>query len=137
MEGDVALGSRYVRGGRLDENWGLGRRLLSWWANSVWVRLILGLNTHDATTGFRCWRGIALQDVLARGIHSNGYVFLVELCYVAEQLGFRIKEIPIYFEDRRRGNSKMSLPVQLDAALGVLKIWRTHHHLRRLKAGAL
>lgn len=126
---DVVVGSRYVAGGKLDERWGWGRWFLSWWANSVWVKLILGVQTRDATAGFKCWRASALQQMDLSCIRSNGYVFQVEMCYVAEKLGLRIKEIPIYFEDRRIGQSKMSMRVKLEAALRVFEIRRRHRHL--------
>jgi dolichol-phosphate mannosyltransferase len=119
---DVVVGSRYVQGGQLDERWGWGRWFLSWWANSVWVRVILGVKTKDATAGFKCWRRSALEKVNLDQIRSNGYVFQVEMCYVAERRGLRIKEIPIYFEDRRIGMSKMSGRVKLEAALRVFEI---------------
>ncbi len=121
---DVVVGSRYVPGGKLDERWSWGRWFLSWWANSVWVRLILGTKTKDATAGFKCWRGEALQKIGLERIRSNGYVFQVEMCYVSEKLGLRIKEIPIYFEDRRIGQSKMNMRVKLEAALRVFEIRR-------------
>jgi dolichol-phosphate mannosyltransferase len=122
---DVVVGSRYVPGGQLDERWGWGRWFLSWWANSVWIRIILGLKTKDATAGFKCWRRSALERIGLERIRSNGYVFQVEMCYISEKLGFRITEIPIYFEDRRIGQSKMSVPVKLEAALRVFEIrWR-------------
>lgn len=128
---DVVVGSRYVPGGQLDERWGWGRWFLSWWANSVWIRLILGLKTKDATAGFKCWRRSALERIGLERIRSNGYVFQVEMCYLSEKLGFRLKEIPIYFEDRRIGQSKMSVPVKLEAALRVFEIrWR--HRMKRL-----
>ncbi len=127
---DVVVGSRYVKGGRLDERWGWGRWFLSWWANSVWVRLILGVKTQDATAGFKCWRSDALRRISLDRIRSNGYVFQVEMCYVAERIGLRIKEIPIYFEDRRIGQSKMSMRVKLEAAVRVFDIRRRHHALR-------
>ncbi len=125
-EYDVVVGSRYVQGGKLDESWGFGRWFLSWWANSIWVRLILGTRTHDATAGFKCWRASALRAIGLDRIHSNGYVFQVEMCYVAERIGLRICEIPIYFEDRRIGRSKMSNPIKLEAALRVLEIRFRH-----------
>lgn len=122
---DVVVGSRYVPGGQLDERWGWGRWFLSWWANSVWIRVILGLKTKDATAGFKCWRRSALERIGLERIRSNGYVFQVEMCYLSEKLGFRIKELPIYFEDRRIGQSKMTVPVKLEAALRVFEIrWR-------------
>lgn len=122
---DVVVGSRYVRGGELDERWSWWRWFLSWWANSVWVRLILGAKTQDATAGFKCWRRAALQSIDLSRIRSGGYIFQVEMCYASEKLGLRIKEIPIYFEDRRIGQSKMSMLVKLEAALRVFEIrWR-------------
>jgi len=119
---DVVVGSRYVPGSKLDERWGWGRWFLSWWANSVWIRLILGTTTKDATGGFKCWRRSALERIGLERIRSNGYVFQVEMCYAAERSGLRIKEIPIYFEDRRIGQSKMSGRVKLEAALRVFEI---------------
>jgi dolichol-phosphate mannosyltransferase len=122
---DVVVGSRYVEGGQLDERWGLGRWFLSWWANSVWTRLILGVHTKDATAGFKCWRRGALEQIRLERIQSNGYVFQVEMAYVSEKIGLRILEIPIYFEDRRIGQSKMTMPVKFEAALRVFEIrWR-------------
>ncbi|OGO41903.1 MAG: hypothetical protein A2W36_01905 [Chloroflexi bacterium RBG_16_58_14] len=129
-EVDVVVGSRYVPGGRLDERWSWGRWFLSWWANSVWVRLILGTHTRDATAGFKCWRASALRQLGLENICSNGYVFQVEMCYVAEKAGLRIREIPIYFEDRRIGQSKMSVPVKLEAAVKVFEIRRRYRRVR-------
>jgi dolichol-phosphate mannosyltransferase len=127
---DVVVGSRYVSGGKLDERWSWGRWFLSWWANSVWVRLILGVKTKDATAGFKCWRASALRAVDLSRVKSNGYVFQVEMCYVAEKVGLRIKELPIYFEDRRIGRSKMSVRVKIEAALRVFDIRKRHHKLK-------
>ncbi len=122
---DVVVGSRYIRGGELDERWSWWRWFLSWWANTVWTRGILGINTKDATAGFKCWRHSALQQIGLERINSNGYVFQVEMAFVSEKLNFRILEIPIYFEDRRIGRSKMSVPVKVEAALRVFEIrWR-------------
>jgi dolichol-phosphate mannosyltransferase len=122
---DVVVGSRYVKGGKLDQNWEWGRWFLSWWANSVWVRMILGVKTRDATAGFKCWRASALEAIELERVRSNGYIFQVEMCYLSEKRGLRVKEIPIYFEDRRIGQSKMSGKVKLEAALRVFEIrWR-------------
>lgn len=122
---DVVVGSRYVSGGQLDERWSWWRWFLSWWANSIWTRGILGVKTKDATAGFKCWRRSALERIGLERITSNGYVFQVEMAYVSEKLNFRILEIPIYFEDRRIGKSKMSVPVKFEAALRVFEIrWR-------------
>jgi dolichol-phosphate mannosyltransferase len=122
---DVVIGSRYVRGGQLDERWSLWRWFLSWWANSVWTRLILGVHTKDATAGFKCWRRSALEQIGLDRIRSNGYVFQVEMTYVSEKIGLSLLETPIYFEDRRIGQSKMTVPVKFEAALRVFEIrWR-------------
>ncbi|MCB0154102.1 MAG: polyprenol monophosphomannose synthase [Anaerolineae bacterium] len=122
---DVVVGSRYVSGGELDERWGWWRWFLSWWANAIWSRGILSMQTKDGTAGFKCWRRSALQRIGLERIHSNGYVFQVEMAYVSEKLHFKILEIPIYFEDRRIGRSKMSVPVKIEAALRVFEIrWR-------------
>ena len=129
---DVVVGSRYVAGGDLDERWGWWRWFLSWWANSVWTRLILGVSTKDATAGFKCWRRSALQRIGLDRINSNGYVFQVEMAYVSEKLRFRILEIPIYFEDRRIGQSKMTVPVKIEAALRVFEIRWRHRNVQPL-----
>lgn len=126
---DVVVGSRYVKGGRLDERWSWGRWFLSWWANSVWIHLILSTHTKDATAGFKCWRAEALNRMHLETVRSNGYIFQVEMCYLAEKLGLRIREIPIYFEDRRIGQSKMSMRVKLEAALRVFEIRMRYRNL--------
>ena len=131
-EYDVVVGSRYVKGGKVDERWNWGRWFLSWWANSVWVRIILGVKSKDATAGFKCWRTSALEQIGLERIRSNGYIFQVEMCYVAERLGLRCQEIPIYFEDRRIGQSKMDMRIKIEAALRVYEIRRRHRHLNRL-----
>lgn len=123
---DVAVGSRYVAGGRLDERWSWWRFLLSWWANSIYARFILGLKVRDATAGFKAWRRSALEAIDLDAIRSNGYVFQVEMAYVAQRLGLRVREVPIYFEDRRIGQSKMSIPIKLEAAWRVWDIRRRH-----------
>ncbi len=126
---DLVIGSRYVPGGKLDERWSWWRYLLSWWANSVYVRLILNTRVKDATAGFRAWRRSTLEGMNLDRIRSNGYIFQVEMAYVAERLGYRILEIPIYFEDRRIGKSKMTVPVKLEAAWRVWQIRWRHRHL--------
>jgi dolichol-phosphate mannosyltransferase len=122
---DVVIGSRYIPGGQLDERWGWGRYLLSWWANSIYTRFILGLEVKDATAGFKCWRSSTLEGIGLDRVRSNGYVFQVEMAYLTEKLGFRFLELPIYFEDRRIGRSKMTVPVKIEAALRTWQIrWR-------------
>lgn len=127
---DVVVGSRYVSGGALDEKWGMGRYLLSWWANSAYARPILHLDVKDATAGFKCWRRAALLGIDLDTIRSNGYVFQVEMAYVCQRLGYPVLEIPIFFEDRRIGQSKMSMPIKIEAALRVWEVWWRHRRLR-------
>jgi dolichol-phosphate mannosyltransferase len=128
---DVVVGSRYVSGGQLDERWGWWRYFLSWWANSVYTRLILGLRIKDATAGFKCWRRATLEGIGLERIRSNGYVFQVEMAYLTEKLGYRFLEVPIYFEDRRIGRSKMTVPVKLEAALRTWQIRWRHRKAQR------
>jgi dolichol-phosphate mannosyltransferase len=130
-ESDVVVGSRYVPGGELDERWGWWRKALSWWANEVWSRRLLGLTTHDITAGFRCWRRSTLQGIGLERVCSDGYAFQVEMTYLTERLGYRIVELPIRFEDRRIGRSKMSNLIKLQGAADVLRImWRQRNAQR-------
>ena len=126
---DVVIGSRYVAGGKLDERWEFGRYLLSWFANSLYTRLILNAKTHDTTAGFKAWRRETLLGIGLDRVKSNGYVFQVEMAYLAERLGYRALEIPIYFEDRRIGQSKMTVPVKLEAALRTWQVRARHGRL--------
>ncbi len=128
QEYDLVIGSRYVPGGRLDERWPWWRKFLSWWANSVYVRLFLDTQVRDVTAGFKAWRRTTLEGIDLDRIRSNGYVFQVEMTYLAEKLGYRILEIPIYFRERADGTSKMSTGVKLEAAWRVWQIrWRYRH----------
>jgi dolichol-phosphate mannosyltransferase len=126
----VVIGSRYVPGGTLDAGWGPGRRFLSWWAN-LYSRAILGLRIRDMTAGFKLWRRSALLEIGLDTIRSNGYSFQVEMAYLCERLGYRLVEIPIHFEDRRIGQSKLDVPVKLESAWRTWQIrwrYRTLHH---------
>jgi dolichol-phosphate mannosyltransferase len=125
---DAAFGSRYVEGGRLDENWGIGRVLLSWFGN-FYARTILRLDILDVTGGFRIWRRETLAGMPLERVRSNGYVFQVEMAYVAVKLGFKACEVPIYFEDRRIGQSKMSFRIQVEAAFRVWQVLWMHRAL--------
>lgn len=127
-EYDVVVGSRYVEGGEVDEEWEFGRELLSWWAN-LYSRAILGCSVRDITAGFKAWRRETLEGIDLERIKSQGYVFQVEMAFVTERLGYRVLEIPIYFEDRRIGESKMTIPVKIEAALRVWEIWWRWHNL--------
>lgn len=130
---DVVVGSRYVAGGSLDERWSWWRYALSWWANSVYTRLILGVKVKDATAGFKCWRRATLEGIGLERVRSNGYVFQVEMAYLTEKLGFRFLEIPIHFEDRRIGQSKMTVPVKLEAAARTFQIRWRHRNAQRMQ----
>jgi dolichol-phosphate mannosyltransferase len=121
---DVVVGSRYVPQGQLDEKWEKGRVWLSVWAN-LYARALLGIKANDATAGFKAWRRETLLGIGLDRIHSNGYIFQVEMAYVAQRLGYRALEIPIYFEERRLGQSKMTIPVKFEAAWRVFEVgWR-------------
>lgn len=126
---DVVFGSRYVKGGSVDKNWPQWRKGLSAFGN-YYARMILGLPLHDVTTGYRIWRRETLKQMPMERIHSTGYVFLVEMAYLAYCLDFKIGESPIYFADRRFGKSKMSLKIQLEAAI---RIWQLRWGYRDLK----
>jgi dolichol-phosphate mannosyltransferase len=123
---DVVIGSRYVTGGSLDDRWPVWRKALSSFGN-FYARTILRSPLHDMTTGYRMWRREALQAMPLDRIRSSGYIFLVEMAYVAYLMGFRISEVPIHFADRRWGKSKMSLKIQLEAAI---RIWDVKYHYR-------
>jgi dolichol-phosphate mannosyltransferase len=126
---DMALGSRYVPGGKLDERWPLWRKTLSGFGN-FYARTILGMKLRDVTGGFRLWKSATLKAMPLDSIRSNGYIFQVEMAYVASKLGFQFKEIPIYFADRRWGQSKMSMRIQLEAAI---RVWQLPFMYRNLK----
>jgi dolichol-phosphate mannosyltransferase len=127
---DLVLGSRFAKGGSVDEKWSFYRKLLSWFANRVYTPLILGIAVHDATGGFRIWRRQTLIGLDLERIKSNGYVFQVEMVYVTSRLGFRVAEIPIHFPDRTMGESKMDAHIQLEAAARVWQLLQRHHALK-------
>ncbi|MYD08774.1 MAG: polyprenol monophosphomannose synthase [Chloroflexi bacterium] len=129
-EHDIVIGSRYADGGSVDESWGPLRKLLSWWANRVYAPAILRIPIRDATGGFRVYRRDALIGMDMKRVKANGYVFMVEMIYVACRLGYRIGEIPIHFPDRQHGASKMSSIIALEAALRVWQIKWRHRRLR-------
>jgi dolichol-phosphate mannosyltransferase len=121
--GDVAVGSRYIRGGQL-ENWPMGRILLSFGA-SLYVRLITWMPVKDPTAGFVCYRRKVLETIDLDKIRFIGYAFQIEMKFASRQLGFRIVEVPITFTDRVEGSSKMSKGIVKEAIFGVLDMrWR-------------
>ncbi len=112
-EADLVLGSRYVAGGGI-VNWGLGRRLLSR-GGSWYARTVLGVPIRDLTGGFKCFRREVLERLDLATVHADGYSFQVELTYRALEAGFRVREIPIVFHERREGASKMTGRIALEA----------------------
>ena len=114
---DLALGSRYVPGGGT-ENWGLGRRIVSW-GGSLYARLILGVGIRDLTGGFKCYRRRVLETIDLDAIDSKGYAFQIETTYRTLREGFRVVEVPIHFIDRVHGDSKMSRAIVLEAVTKV------------------
>lgn len=112
----VVLGSRYVPGGSTAAEWKWYRKALSAWAN-FYVNAILRLGIKDATAGFKAWHADTLRAIDIESIRSNGYSFQVEMNYRAKKQGIDIAEVPIRFEERTLGDSKMSLAVQLESAL--------------------
>lgn len=113
---DVVIGSRYVAGASLATEWSWHRRALSSFANA-YVRALLHLGIRDVTAGFKIWRSSALQTIDVASIRSNGYSFQVEMNYRSVRHGLKIVELPIHFADRREGDSKMNVWVQLESAL--------------------
>ncbi|WP_067609118.1 polyprenol monophosphomannose synthase [Nocardiopsis listeri] len=122
----VVIGSRYVPGGSLSEAWGLRRRLLSGWANA-YVKTVLAIPVRDVTAGFKLWRASALRALDLPSIESTGYAFQVEMHYRAFRRGQKIVEVPIHFEDRVMGESKLDGAVALEAALRPLRLRRAEN----------
>jgi dolichol-phosphate mannosyltransferase len=112
---DLVIGSRYVPGGSTASAWPWYRKALSAWAN-FYVNAILRLHVKDATAGFKAWRKSALRAIDLASMRSDGYSFQVELLYRTVQRGLVVREVPIRFEERVTGASKMSLRVQLESA---------------------
>ena len=126
-DADVAIGSRYVPGGGVDQDWPFWRKGLSWFGNT-YARTILGLPIQDTTGGYRLWRRSALEAIPFEDSRSNGYVFIVELAYQAKLAGLTFAEVPIYFAERTKGDSKMSLRIQIEAAT---RVWQLRRYYRR------
>jgi dolichol-phosphate mannosyltransferase len=121
---DVALGSRYVAGGGV-EDWGLMRRVVSR-AGCSYARHVLGLSIRDLTGGFKCFRREVLEAMDLQTVRSHGYGFQVEMTQRALLRGFVVREVPITFHDRRRGHSKMSPRIALEAFVVLPQLrWRS------------
>ena len=110
---DLALGSRYVDGGEI-QNWGVLRRAISA-AGSLYARVLLSARIRDLTGGFKCYRADVLRTIDLDSIHTKGYAFQIETTYRALQAGFHVVEVPIRFVDREVGGSKMSRAIVLEA----------------------
>ncbi|AZP19803.1 polyprenol monophosphomannose synthase [Streptomyces aquilus] len=117
----LVVGSRYVEGGSLDEEWGKHRVLLSRFANR-YARTVLGTKIRDITAGFNLWSAATLRDVDLATLDSAGYSFQVELKFKAVRAGHSAVEIPIRFEERTEGVSKMNLSTQIESALVPLRL---------------
>lgn len=128
---DVVVGSRYVPGGTLSDAWKAHRKLLSRWANA-YASTILGTRVRDITGGFNLWSAEALRAVDLASVDSAGYSFQVETKYRALRAGFTVMEVPIHFEDRTAGESKMNLAVQLES---VAMPWRLRSKALRSPGG--
>ena len=135
---DMALGSRYIPGGSLDDQWPFWRKQLSAFGNH-YARGILGMKIQDITGGFRVFRRDTLQAMPLSRVSSDGYVFQIEMAYLAAKCGFSCVEIPIHFAERRHGVSKMSFRVQAEAALRVWQLRYTYRDVVALpkKSGAI
>ena len=128
---DLVIGSRYVRGGKVLD-WGLGRRLISR-GGSIFARTVLSLSPHDLTGGFKAWRASTLEAIQFDGVHAGGYVFQIEMTHRASRAGARVAEVPITFQDRRVGRSKMSRRIILEALLVVVRLRWDELRSRRLR----
>ena len=117
---DVAIGSRYVSGVNV-VNWPMGRVLMSYFA-SKYVRFVLGMQVHDTTAGFVCYRREVLETIELDKIRFKGYAFQIEMKFTSYKCGFKIQEVPIIFVNRVLGTSKMSGGIFSEALLGVVKL---------------
>jgi dolichol-phosphate mannosyltransferase len=132
---DVAIGSRYVKGGGV-KNWPWDRIALSK-GGSLYTRMILWMPVADQTAGFMCYKKEVLETINLDEIHFVGYAFQIEMKFAAWKLGFKLKEVPIHFEDRQFGESKMNRGIVKEGILGVLKLrWYSlfTNYRRRVKS---
>ncbi len=117
---DLAIGSRYVSGVNV-VNWPIGRVLMSYFA-SKYVRFVTGFQVHDTTAGFKCYKRRVLQTIPLDEVRFKGYGFQIEMKYTAYKIGFKIKEVPVIFVNRREGVSKMSGGIFGEAFFGVMRL---------------
>jgi len=130
---DLAIGSRWVRGGKV-VNWPKSREALSRGAN-IYTRLMLGLGVKDATAGFRAYRAATLKKISLNKVESTGYCFQIDLTIRVVRAGLKIVEVPITFVEREHGASKMSSNIMLEAFWRVAQ-WGTAKRLRQLKSAS-
>jgi dolichol-phosphate mannosyltransferase len=126
---DLVIGSRYIEGGGVSD-WGPVRRVLSR-GGSTYSRLVLGVEVHDLTGGFKCFRREVLEAIDLDTVEVRGYAFQVEMTYRAIQLGFSVVEVPIRFRDRRAGESKMDRTIVAEAILRLPRLRFGSHHVER------
>lgn len=117
---DVAIGSRYVSGVNV-VNWPIGRVLMSYFA-SKYVRFVTGFNVHDTTAGFKCYHRCVLESIPLDQVRFKGYAFQIEMKYTAYKMGYKIKEVPVIFVNRREGVSKMNGGIFGEAFFGVMRL---------------
>ncbi len=126
---DVAIGSRYICGVNV-VNWPMSRVLMSYFA-SMYVRLVTGFPIHDTTAGFKCYKRRVLETIELDKVRFKGYGFQIEMKFTAYKIGFRIKEVPVIFVNRREGVSKMSGGIFSEALFGVMRLrwdgWFRHY----------
>jgi dolichol-phosphate mannosyltransferase len=120
---DVVVGSRYVRGGSLDQRWSPLRRLVSRGGN-VYARLVTGLEVRDATAGFKCFRREALERIGLDAVRSQGYNFQIEMALRCQRAGLRVVELPIHFRERDAGVSKMTPGIAVEA---LWRLWQLRY----------
>jgi dolichol-phosphate mannosyltransferase len=125
---DLVIGSRYVQGVSV-ANWPLRRIILSAFAN-MYIRTVTGIDVHDCTAGYRCWRRQALAQLPLDRIVSNGYAFLLDVTFMAADAGLRIEESPIIFVERRQGASKLSTGVLMESLITPWKLILRHGRIR-------
>jgi len=123
---DLIIGSRYISNGKI-ANWNLSRRFISYFGN-LYARFVLGVPVKDLTTGFKCYRREVVEFLNKQNISAIGYVFQIETTYHAYQQGFKIKEIPITFTERRIGKSKFSLKIIWESFWKVLRMRSSKKH---------
>jgi dolichol-phosphate mannosyltransferase len=131
-DADLVIGSRYVPGGGTPD-WGLYRRVMSTGGN-LFARIMLGLRTHDATGGYRCYRRATIEQVPWDEIGLQGYGFQIGAVYHIERMGGRVAEFPIIFDDRQLGNSKMSKAIVIEAMKFVTRLALRGGRLSRRRA---